>query len=56
VLTSDDGGTANTVRITANDDDGIDTDDAGLSKLIYDASTGGTVAHGAKRSFRPMLN
>jgi flagellar hook-associated protein 2 len=44
VLTSDDGGTANMVRITANDDDGIDTDDAGLSKLIYDASTGG-VSH-----------
>jgi flagellar hook-associated protein 2 len=42
VLTSQDGGTANTVRITASDDDGNDTDNAGLSKLIYDASTGGT--------------
>jgi flagellar hook-associated protein 2 len=41
VLTSQDGGTANTVRISAVDDDGLDTDDAGLSKLIYDASTGG---------------
>jgi flagellar hook-associated protein 2 len=42
VLASQDGGTANTVRITASDDDGNDTDNAGLSKLIYDASTGGT--------------
>ncbi len=44
VLTSQDGGTANTVRITATDDDGVDTDNAGLSRLIYDASTGG-VSH-----------
>jgi flagellar hook-associated protein 2 len=42
VLTSQDGGTANTVRITAADDDGNNTDNAGLSRLIYDASTGGT--------------
>lgn len=42
VLTSEDGGTANTVRISAVDDDGLDTDDAGLSKLIYNATTGGT--------------
>jgi flagellar hook-associated protein 2 len=42
VLTSEDGGTANTVRISAVDDDGLDTDDAGLSKLIYNAATGGT--------------
>lgn len=42
VLTSQDGGTANTVRITASDDDGNDTDAAGLSRLIYDASTGGS--------------
>lgn len=42
VLSSQDGGTANTVRITASDNDGNNTDDAGLSKLIYDASTGGT--------------
>jgi len=42
VLTSQDGGTANTVRITAADDDGNNTDNVGLSRLIYDASTGGT--------------
>ena len=42
VLTSQDGGTANTVRITAADGDGNNTDNAGLSRLIYDASTGGT--------------
>jgi flagellar hook-associated protein 2 len=42
VLRSLDGGTENTVKITAVDDDGIHTDDAGLSRLIYDASTGGT--------------
>lgn len=42
VLTSSDGGTANTVRITANDSDGDNTDAAGLSRLIYDASTGGS--------------
>lgn len=41
VMTSKDGGTANTVRITAADDDGNNTDNAGLSRLIYDASTGG---------------
>lgn len=48
VLTSEDGGTANTVRITASDDDGNDTDDAGLSKLIYDAFTGG-ISHLAEK-------
>ena len=42
VLRSADGGTNNAVKITATDDDGNNTDDAGLSKLIYDASTGGT--------------
>lgn len=42
VLRSVDGGTENTVKITATDDDGNNTDDAGLSRLIYDASTGGT--------------
>lgn len=42
VITSKDGGTANTVRITANDSDGDNTDAAGLSRLIYDASTGGS--------------
>ena len=42
MLRSVDGGTENTVKITATDDDGNNTDDAGLSRLIYDASTGGT--------------
>ncbi len=42
VITSKDGGTANTVRITANDSDGDNTDAAGLSRLTYDASTGGS--------------
>lgn len=42
VINSKDGGTANAVRITANDSDGDNTDAAGLSRLIYDASTGGS--------------
>lgn len=42
VIASKEGGTANTVRITANDSDGDNTDSAGLSRLIYDASTGGS--------------
>lgn len=42
VIASKEGGTANTVRITANDSDGDNTDAAGLSRLIYDASTGGS--------------
>jgi flagellar hook-associated protein 2 len=42
VVSSNEGGTAHAVRITAADDDGNDTDAAGLSRLTYDASTGGT--------------
>lgn len=42
VIASKEGGTANTVRITANDSDGDNTDAAGLSRLTYDASTGGS--------------
>ncbi|WP_374338128.1 flagellar filament capping protein FliD [Methyloversatilis sp.] len=42
VLSSTDGGTANAMQITVTDDDGNNTDTSGLSKLVYDASTGGT--------------
>ncbi|HXC37916.1 MAG TPA: flagellar filament capping protein FliD [Burkholderiales bacterium] len=41
VITSNDTGTANALKITAADDDGNNTDAAGLSQLAYDASTGG---------------
>ncbi len=41
VITSKDSGTANALRITSVDDDGNNTNNAGLSQLIYDASTGG---------------
>jgi len=43
VISSKDSGTANTLRITVDDDDGNDTDAAGLSRLAYDAATGGTM-------------
>lgn len=42
VISSRDSGSANALKITAADDDGNHTDNAGLSQLIYDASTGGT--------------
>jgi len=41
VISSKDSGSANALRITATDDDGNHIDNAGLSQLIYDASTGG---------------
>lgn len=42
VISSQDTGLSNALKITATDDDGNDTDNAGLSQLVYDASTGGT--------------
>jgi len=43
VMTAADGGTANSIRITASDADGIDTDMNGLSQLAYDpAATSGS--------------
>lgn len=42
VISSQDTGLSNALKITATDDDGNDTDNAGLSQLAYDASTGGT--------------
>lgn len=42
VITSKDTGTANALRITTVDDDGNNTNNAGLSQLNYDASTGGS--------------
>ncbi|SCZ84320.1 flagellar filament capping protein FliD [Nitrosomonas mobilis] len=41
VIASQDGGTSNALRITVSDDDGNATDNAGLSRLAFDASTGG---------------
>ncbi len=41
VIGPDDSGVANALRISVVDGDGNDTDDAGLSRLAYDASTGG---------------
>jgi flagellar hook-associated protein 2 len=41
-IASKDGGVANALRITVTDDDGNNTDNAGLSRLAYDAATGGT--------------
>ena len=44
VMTSNDTGAANSLRITATDADGADTDAAGLSALAWDpAATGGAV-------------
>jgi len=42
VITSKDSGTANTLRITTVDDDLNNTDNAGLSQINYDVSTGGS--------------
>lgn len=42
VITSNDTGTASALRISVADGDGTNTDNAGLSRLAYDASTGGT--------------
>lgn len=42
VLASKDSGLANALKISVDDDDGIDTDNSGLSRLVYDATTGGT--------------
>ena len=42
VVASKDTGAANALRITVADDDGTNTNNAGLSQLAYDASTGGT--------------
>lgn len=42
VLTSTSTGAASALRVSVNDDDGFDADNAGLSRLAYDASSGGT--------------
>ncbi len=42
VIASKDTGLSNALKITTTDDDGNNTDNAGLSQLAYDASTGGT--------------
>jgi flagellar hook-associated protein 2 len=42
VLASKDSGLANALKISVDDDDGNDTDNSGLSRLVYDATTGGT--------------
>lgn len=42
VISSKDAGLANALKITVADDDLANTDAAGLSQLVYDASTGGT--------------
>jgi len=42
VITSKDTGLSNALKITVTDDDGNNTDNVGLSQLVYDASTGGT--------------
>lgn len=42
VIASKDSGVANALKITVADDDLANTDNAGLSQLAYDASTGGT--------------
>lgn len=42
VVASKDSGSANAIKITVADDDLNHTDNAGLSRLAYDASTGGT--------------
>lgn len=41
VISSKDSGLANALKINVNDTDGNHTDNAGLSKLAFDASTGG---------------
>ncbi|MCC8997257.1 MAG: flagellar filament capping protein FliD [Nitrosomonas sp.] len=42
VIASKDTGLSNALKITAIDNDGNSNDNAGLSQLVYDASTGGT--------------
>lgn len=42
VIASKDSGVANALKITVADDDLTNSDNAGLSQLAYDASTGGT--------------
>lgn len=42
VISSDNTGIDNTLKITVDDADGLDLDNVGLSKLAYDATTGGT--------------
>lgn len=42
VLASNDSGLSNSLKITVNDADSNNIDNSGLSKLAYDASTGGT--------------
>lgn len=42
VLASNNTGIDNALKITVSDDDGNNLDNAGLSKLAYDATTGGT--------------
>jgi len=42
IIASKDSGVANALKITVEDDDLANTDNAGLSQLAYDASTGGT--------------
>ncbi|HQU97302.1 MAG TPA: flagellar filament capping protein FliD [Nitrosomonas sp.] len=42
VIASKDTGLSNALKITAIDNDGNNNDNAGLSQLVYDASTGGT--------------
>ncbi len=42
VIASNETGLSYALKITASDDDGNNTNNAGLSKLVYDASTGGT--------------
>ncbi|MBL8473079.1 MAG: flagellar filament capping protein FliD [Rhodocyclaceae bacterium] len=42
LLSSNDSGAQNALRVSVTDSDGNNTDLAGLSQLVYDASTGGT--------------
>ena len=42
VIASKDSGVANALKISVADDDADNTNNAGLSQLVYDASTGGT--------------
>ena len=42
VIASNDTGLSNALKITTTDADTVNTDNAGLSQLVYDASTGGT--------------
>lgn len=50
VLSSKDSGVANALKVTVADDDGNHTDAAGLSRLAYDASTGGTANMADRKS------